>query len=44
MSGEFVEVKLKDFVAFHDFNFIYGIASIYKEKFIELCKQLSDLL
>lgn len=40
LSGEFVEVKLKDFVAFHDFNFIWNRGSIYKEKFIELCKQL----
>ncbi len=40
LSGEFVEIRLKDFVAFHDFNFIWNRGSIYKEKFLEICRQL----
>lgn len=39
-SGELVEINLKDFVAYHDFNFIWNRGSIYKKKFIETCRQL----
>lgn len=40
LSGEFVEINLKDFIVYHDFNFIWNQGSIFQEMFLNICRQL----
>ena len=40
-SGVLKEIKLSDFKMQHDFDFIWEKDSIYTDKYVEICKELS---
>ena len=40
-SGALKEIKLSDFKMQHDFDFIWEKDSIYTDKYVEICKELS---
>lgn len=42
-TGEFTEICLSDFIAYHDFNFIWNRGSIYREKFMKMCNKLQTI-
>ena len=40
-NGTLKEIRLSDFKMQHDFDFIWEKDSIYTDKYVEICKELS---